>query len=160
MLQVRSKRFLFYNNSFYRSKKYVISLNGESDVTISIRPKKKKSFPTVLQRCLGQNKSEKRFYKNVGGKTKVKNGFTKMSEAKQKWKTVLQKCRRQNKSEKQFYKNVGGKTKVKNGFTKMSEAKQKWKTVLLNNWCYADGLIYRVSENIIEIVSCKGHYQD
>ena len=45
LLQVRSKRFLFYNNSFYRSKKYVISLNGESDVTISIRPKKKKPFP-------------------------------------------------------------------------------------------------------------------
>ena len=71
-----------------------------------------------------------RFCKDVWGKTKVKNGFTKMLEAKQKWKTVLQKCWRQNKSEKRFYKNVGGKTKVKNSFTKMSEAKQKWKTVL------------------------------
>ena len=41
-------------------------------------------WKTVLQRCLSANKSEKRFCKDVEAQTKVKNGFAKMLEPKQK----------------------------------------------------------------------------
>ena len=40
----------------------------------------KQKGKTVLQRCSRQNKSGKRFCKNVGGKTKGENGFVSLQK--------------------------------------------------------------------------------